>query len=527
MDKSDSLLQSSSKGLRSSIFFQGSSRILTFFLNQLTIRLTSPSAYAFSSIHFEILQSTILFLSRESVRLAMQRIPSENAIITSTSTESNKSKKLSDQLQLIKNTSLISVYIGIVISLLVSLFYFYSLPNFPYSKTCIFIYTVSSFIELLSEPYYEVLQWRQKFSKTASAEGLGTIICSLLSFAISVLGRNKAPSSLPFALGNLSEKVTIFFTLRYFAKQPFSIFLHKVGENERYIFWDSSTLRIICSHTYQVLLKHLITKGDKIMVAWYASPSAQGPYALASNYGSLLARIVFRPVEDHSHIVFAQLTHYKNKKDEKKALNLLAWILKLYSYMSLFILFGSNYSDIVLLFGAGSKWASPDSSSILSWYAMYIPFMAANGVLEAFYVSAANSSQLYDQGKCYLASAVFYFITGKVLLSWFNLGSHGLILANILNLSLRICFALRFILHNYKDFSLPRSLPRPFLLALSILLSIISSFLVKHWRESKVPFLVYFLSAPLLAILYSCFIILVDKDVRGYAKILLSKYHIK
>ena len=52
--------------------------------------------------------------------------------------------------------------------------------------------------------------------------------------------------------------------------------------------------------TGQSLVKHFLTEGDKFLVSRLSPLADQGGYAVAANYGSLVARIVFHYV--HLHI---------------------------------------------------------------------------------------------------------------------------------------------------------------------------------------------------------------------------------
>jgi oligosaccharide translocation protein RFT1 len=64
----------SSRQLTYLIGLQALSRGVTFFLNQALFRLASPRAFGTAAIQFELISSTILFLSREGVRNALLRV---------------------------------------------------------------------------------------------------------------------------------------------------------------------------------------------------------------------------------------------------------------------------------------------------------------------------------------------------------------------------------------------------------------------------------------------------------------------
>lgn len=72
---SDSRLLTRSLGsARSLIGLQLVSRLVTFVLNQSLVRLASPQAYGTVAVQFELILSTILFLSREGVRNSLLRV---------------------------------------------------------------------------------------------------------------------------------------------------------------------------------------------------------------------------------------------------------------------------------------------------------------------------------------------------------------------------------------------------------------------------------------------------------------------
>ena len=67
-------------------------------------------------------------------------------------------------------------------------------------------------------------------------------------------------------------------------------------------------LRQAVCNTSMQLVKHAITEGDKIaLTALGADPAILGAYAVAHNYGSLVARLAFVPIEESLRLVFGQL----------------------------------------------------------------------------------------------------------------------------------------------------------------------------------------------------------------------------
>ena len=76
MSQSSSLLSATLTSASFLVLLQLFSRLFTFALNQALVRLVSPQVFGTAAIQFELLLSTILFLSREGVRNALLRAPS-------------------------------------------------------------------------------------------------------------------------------------------------------------------------------------------------------------------------------------------------------------------------------------------------------------------------------------------------------------------------------------------------------------------------------------------------------------------
>lgn len=119
------------------------SRFFTFTLNQALFRLASPSAFGAAAIQFELIISTILFLSREGVRNALLRV-SKHA-------DADTSIKRT-------NISFLPIIFGVPLALSTCLVYAHfasqEMQKQPYFNTSIAIYAVAALWELLSEPFY-------------------------------------------------------------------------------------------------------------------------------------------------------------------------------------------------------------------------------------------------------------------------------------------------------------------------------------------------------------------------------------
>lgn len=201
----------------------------------------------------------------------------------------------------------------------------------------------------------------------------------------------------------------------------------------------------------QSAVKHFLTQGDTVILAALASLEEQGQYALASNYGGLIARMVFQPLEETTRNVTSKLLAADQGKPPKPgnivaARTYLCDILHAYGIVSvLACTIGPPAIPLVLKVLMGSQWASSELQDILSAYCYYIPFLAFNGITEAFVSSVADNSELRQQTvwmgvfSAGFAAALYFF------LGVCQLGAFGLVWANIINMALRICWSYMFI----------------------------------------------------------------------------------
>jgi len=134
------LLESSFSSVSSLIALQLFSRLFTFVLNHALFRLASPRAYGTIAIQFELMLSTILFVSREGVRNTLLRV--------------GKSRASSS------NLSVLPLLFGIPLALATSCFYALSagkeVRDQHHFNAAIVIYAFAALTELTSEPFHNL-----------------------------------------------------------------------------------------------------------------------------------------------------------------------------------------------------------------------------------------------------------------------------------------------------------------------------------------------------------------------------------
>lgn len=203
----------------------------------------------------------------------------------------------------------------------------------------------------------------------------------------------------------------------------------------------------------QGVFKHLLTQGDVILISYLASEQAQGVYALASNYGGLVARIIFQPVEESCRNYFGKQLSSADGQPSKQLVSTasanLHNILRFYVLLSISAAsLGPTIAPLLLGIIAGSRWTSSGAAEVLARYCYYIPLLAINGVTEAFISAVASKSELNNQSAWMLAFSIGFATAGYVFLKVFELGAQGLVWANVINMVLRIVWSAHFI-QNY------------------------------------------------------------------------------
>lgn len=262
---------------------------------------------------------------------------------------------------------------------------------------------------------------------------------------------------------------------------------------------DRGKVRLAGELAGQSLLKHVLTEGDKIVLARAISHERghgsggssqggslyeQGVYAIASGYGSLAARLLFQPLEEAARLMFSKLgaevgevtchrdqrpppetgtssagevaepslgragsvrgrtdcqdsesdyggggggaADYGQRLLRERMAALLATLLKLVLTAGLvFVCFGFHYTETLLRLllagkdgsgasGGGSR-AVSEVARVLSWYCVYVLFLAANGMCEAFACAVACGGQLTGMGAGLLVSfATFWALVGPL-----------------------------------------------------------------------------------------------------------------
>ncbi|KAI0420753.1 oligosaccharide translocation protein RFT1, variant [Xylaria grammica] len=470
------------------IILQVASRAITFVANQLLLRFLTAQLLGISA-QLEVYYLSVLFFARESLRVAVQRQGTsgddgDRAKDPKQGGE-NQAANVTDS-QSVVNIAHLSLGLGLASSLGLGWAYLryvdVATASTPYLDTALRIYAIAALVELLSEPAFVVLQHRLRFGPRAAAESIATFLRCLVTFGAANWGWKQSLDLgvLPFALGQLAYGVGLLTVYLWYGSglaksEGFSLFPRKVGldaasetakkpsvKNERYVlgYFFTPTLQLASSLMAQSLVKHVLTQGDTFLVSILSDPRSQGVYALANNYGSLLARLVFQPIEESSRNYFSKLLssspasateeQSQDKATAKtqvhKARADLQALLKFYILLSLVVVSVGPYAAPLLVqIVAGPRWSGSGAGAVLARYCLYIPLLAVNGVAEAFVSSVATKSEVHRQSLWMGVFSLAFAAAGFVSLRILDLGAVGLVYANAINMVCRIIWSGAFI----------------------------------------------------------------------------------
>ncbi|KJY01370.1 hypothetical protein TI39_contig293g00022 [Zymoseptoria brevis] len=482
-------VSSSARGAGFLILLQISSRALTFALNQVLLRFLSPALLG-ASVQLELYIISAHHFARESLRVACQRQP-EGGI------------------QAAINLSYLAIAGGCPIALFLAQWYLStSYPDVPYFVEALRICELAAIVELFSEPAFVAVQQNMLYKTRAAAEASAVVVKTFTTAAIVFWGQHKGIELgvLPFAAGELAycsilTLVYLWQTVPVARLQKFSLLprvFSSSSENQFVLGLFSKTLLSLSVSLYiQSGIKYVLTQGDVIVSTALASLEDQGMYALSANYGGLIARMVFRPIEDSTRNMFAKLcapattTESETKQSvsdldntSKKmasqaaqpttsltqAATILRDILRVYTIFSLIAFaVGPSAAPLLLQLVAGSRWSASGAGEVLGTYCYCIPLLAINGVSEAFVAATASTKDLHWQSIWMGAFSAGFAASAYIFLRVLELGAKGLVWANCVNMGLRIVFNLSFVSsyfeRNGQDFSIAKILPNPYAIA--------------------------------------------------------------
>lgn len=175
-------------------------------------------------------------------------------------------------------------------------------------------------------------------------------------------------------------------------------------------------------------------------------------YSRCCYAGSLVARILFQPIEETSRVFFSKtlVSDRSSASVSQDALQtastILLTLLLLFTHLFLLLLtFAPPFLPLVISVLLPWRYQATSAPSILQTYVYYIPMMAFNGILEAFFASTATPDDLRIQSRWMLIFSLGFVGAAVTFSQQLGLGDAGLVWANVVNLLVRALYAWSFI----------------------------------------------------------------------------------
>jgi len=214
------------------------------------------------------------------------------------------------------------------------------------------------------------------------------------------------------------------------------------------------TMKNVYTFSLQSVFKHLLTEGDRIVLTFVSGNYDQGIYAMSCNYGGVVSRMLFQPLEENARLHFAKLhrSTCSNEKSEglEEFQKYFCLLLKTVLYVGfLFAFIGSSYTGILLKILAGSKWSSQEAEDALSAFFGYTALLALNGMSEAFVYAVSSSSEAKMLSVAHaLFGCTFAAISPTMV---YRYGTIGLIGANGFLMLCRSIYSILFVVDYFRS----------------------------------------------------------------------------
>lgn len=409
-------------------------RAVTFLLNILIARLATPTAFGLGFVSLQLFSNLTLFATREGFRKVALRVPS---------TKSEAAHEAA--LQSAANLGWMGFATAVAVVAPLSAYWISTSPSAATSSytLAVSLMAVASVVEAAAEPFLIRVLVAQHFRSRAVGEG-AAIMVRTVAMLLLTMALDDVP--LAFAASQLLYSLT---WLGWFGFGPGAVVVAKALlpaklDGERLLAAEHEAL--LGEFGGMVLLKLVLTEGEKILLLALFSEEDWGVFGLVSNLGSIVVRLLFAPTEEIAYSAFSAAGAAGDGQDGQRPRDgrwgLLRALLLLQGGIGwLGLCFGPGFAHLAIRILYGPAWASSKAPSVLAAYCVLLFSMALNGILEAFMYSQCPPAWVrICNGWQLLFSIVL------VVVSWVG-RSHGpiaLVWANCSAMLLRACLGIAF-----------------------------------------------------------------------------------
>ncbi|EFN78179.1 protein RFT1 homolog isoform X1 [Harpegnathos saltator] len=466
------LLKSSLENASFNIVFQIFCRCVTFVLNAFVVRHVGQAILGVINVRLLLLESMILFLSRE---------PFMKACLTNTA-EHNWAQ--------VVNLLWLTVPICVLMSFLFGYIWLFLLSTTealpPYYTFAVWAVGLSCIIEL-SSLIVQLVASAFLFVRLKIILDTIMITIRTLTFVPLILYQ---PENALLAFSIAQLVAAVFYTTSHYVYFHYHIaklnkYVHKrrmslkdssdeyvvrefpfrdvkdflpgqLANNDSYL--DRKLTVLTWSFFRQGILKQILTEGERLIMTIMPvlTFTEQGIYEVVNNLGSLAARFIFRPIEESGYFYFTQMIRRdkaisdQNLVKIQESVNVLTHLCSIVMSIGLIVsVFGQSYSSTLLWLYGGSKLTLPLPILLLRVHCLAVLLLGINGVTECYTNATADSATINKSNLIMVYESIAFLGASYLFATWF--GPVGFILGNCVNMSLRIVHSALFINKRYQD----------------------------------------------------------------------------
>ncbi|KAL7301815.1 hypothetical protein TKK_0005423 [Trichogramma kaykai] len=469
------ILKSSLENASFNIIFQILCRGVTFVLNAFVVRHVGQAVLGVMNVRLLLLESMILFLSKE---------PFMKACLTNTA-EHNWAQVInllwmtvpicvgmsfifgyiwlnvlqtSEILPPYYNFAVVAVAVScvielssLVIQLIASAFLFVRL-RIVLDTIMIALRTMTFVFLILYNPENALLAFG--VAQLVAAVFYTTSLYGYFHIYIKRLKRHKLKRRMSVSDDGVEEYIESefpFVTIKEFLPG-------QLENNDSYL--DRKLTILTWSFFKQGILKQVLTEGERLIMTILPvlTFSEQGIYEVVNNLGSLAARFIFRPIEESSYFYFTQMIQRdrpisrQNPTKIQESSNVLRHLCGGVTSIGLIVLvFGQSYSSLLLWLYGGEKLIDDLPVLLLRAHCLAVLLLGINGVTEGYTNATADSDTINKNNLIMIYESIAFLGASYVFATWF--GPVGFIFGNCVNMILRIVHSVMFIDRRYKETS--------------------------------------------------------------------------
>ncbi|XP_043275965.1 protein RFT1 homolog [Venturia canescens] len=466
------ILKSSLENASFNIVFQILCRCVTFVLNAFVVRHVGQAVLGVMNVRLLLLESMILFLSRE---------PFMKACLTNTA-DHNWAQ--------VVNLLWLTVPICVIMSLIFGYIWLFTLTTTEalpsYYSFAVVAVAISCIIEL-SSLVVQLVSSAFLFVRLKIILDTAMIAFRTLTFVPLVLYR---PENALLAFGVAQLVAAIFYTISHYTYFHYYIkTLNKSSRKRKMSVRDSSDelvpkefpfhsvkdflpgqlqnsgvrfdekLTVLTwSFFRQGILKQILTEGERLIMTILPvlTFTEQGTYEVVNNLGSLAARFIFRPIEDSGYFYFTQMVKRdqslsdQNPTKIRESVNVLTHLCSTVASLGLVVfVFGQSYSSTLLWLYGGAKLTTSLPVLLLRAHCLAVLLLGINGVTECYTNATADSVTINKSNLIMIYESAAFLCASYLLATWF--GPVGFIFGNCVNMGLRIIHSTMFINKRHRD----------------------------------------------------------------------------